>query len=286
MRWETFLYSAETARTPGNGPLDGLSSAVLRISSTQAASGLGPMSLRVLITRNPEDCRSLQELVTRDDISIEAYPVLEFEAVESGDRWRTLIPALAGIGKEKREGWLVFASPRAPGPLRDQILRLGGEALGGFEVAAVGRTTARAALKHEFRVSLTGDGTGLGLASELVDRIPQGALVVFACGEDHRRELPETLVRAGHDLIILPVYRMRRLPPAPLPSAAGEIDAVVLTSPRSARYYLENLGGHPPDCLHIALGPTTAAAWRKLGFECSIPARPEMESLAEMLRRI
>jgi len=244
------------------------------------------MSLRVLITRNPEDCRGLQELVASDDISIEAYPVLEFEAVESRDRWRTLIPALAAIRKEMREGWLIFASPRAPGPLRDQIPRLGGEALGGFEVAAVGRTTARTALKHGFRLSVTGDGTGSGLASQLLDRIPKGALVVFACGEEHRAELPQRLIAAGYELIVLPVYRMRRLPPAPLPLAAEEIDAVVLTSPRSAHYYLENLGGRPPDCLHIALGPTTAAAWRKLGFKCSIPARPEMDSLAETLRQI
>lgn len=46
---------------------------------------------------------------------------------------------------------------------------------------------------------------------------------------------------------------------------------------------LANLGGRPLDCLHIALGSTTRDAARALGIECRIPARPEMEALAEEL---
>ena len=76
---------------------------------------------------------------------------------------------------------------------------------------------------------------------------------------------------------------MVRLEPVALPVPVEEIFAVVLTSPRSTRYYVENLGGRALDCPHIALGPTTREAARTLGIQCRIPARPEMETLVEEL---
>lgn len=240
------------------------------------------MSRRVLITRCAEDCVELEKLLAGAEISIVPYPVLRFEAIKSTKSWKNLLALLSEGRAEAMERWLLLASPRAARPLAEQISGFGAATLLVFKLATVGKTTARAAQQRGFRVSLTGKGTGAALAAELLARLDQPALFVFACGEDHRKELPEALMQAGHEVMLLPVYRMLRLPPAPLPE--GRIDAVVLTSPRSARYYLENLGGHPPRCPHIALGPTTASAWRRLGFECSIPPRPEMDSLAEALR--
>ena len=241
------------------------------------------MTRRVLVTRTAEDCRHLQELVVGSDLQIEPWPVLRFEPVESAKEWRRAVEALAVAHDGEQEPWLLLASPRAPQPLCDQAPRHGGEPILGLPVAAVGRTTARAAAQAGMRVALTGPGTGDGLAAELVARLEAPALFIFACGIDHRRELPDALRGAGHAVIELQVYRLDRIPPSALPMPAEEISAVVLTSPRSTRYYVENLGGRPLDCPHIALGPTTRDAARALGIECRIPAYPEMEALAEEL---
>lgn len=241
------------------------------------------MIRRILITRTAEDCRHLQDLVARNDIVIEPWPVLRFEPVESAKEWRRTVKAQAVARAQGQEPWVLLASPRAPQPLCEQAPRHGGEPILKLPVAVVGRTTARAAAQAGLRGALTGPGTGAGLAAELVASLKEPTLFIFACGVDRRSELPDALRGAGHAVIELQVYRMDRLPAVPLPVPAEEISAVVLTSPRSTRYYVENLGGRPLDCPHIALGPTTRDAARALGIECRIPVRPEMEALAEEL---
>ncbi len=241
------------------------------------------MSRRVLVTRTAEDCRQLQELVADCDVLIEPFPVLRFEPVERATEWRRAVDAAAADCERGQTPWLLLASPRAPHPLCEQAPRHGGEPILGLPAAAVGQTTARAAVEAGLQVAVTGPGTGAGLATELTARLTEPGLFVFPCGIDHRDELPDALRVAGHTVIELQVYRMDRLPPAALPAPVEEISAVVLTSPRSTRYYVENLGGRPLDCLHIALGPTTAEAAREYGIQCRIPARPEMEALAEEL---
>jgi len=241
------------------------------------------MTCRVLITRTAEDCRQLQELTADCDVLIVPYPVLSFVPVERAEVMRRAVQALAAACDRGQVPWLLLASPRAPEPLCEQAPRHGGESILGLPAAAVGRTTARAAARAGLRVALTGPGTGAGLAAELVERLKEPELFVFACGIDHRHELPDALRGAGHTVIELEVYRMIRLGPSALPVPVEEISAVVLTSPRSTRYYVENLGGRPLDCPHIALGPTTRDAARAFGIECRIPAHPEMEALAEEL---
>jgi len=241
------------------------------------------MKRRVLITREAAKCVELEKLVAPCGIVIEPYPVLRFEPVESMQDWTRVTGEIVMAREAGVRTMLVLASPRAAAPFKDQAERHGGHVLSGLPAAAVGRTTAREAGKYGIRVELTGPGTGAGLASELVTHLEEPALLVFACGAEHRPELPQALRDAGHTVLLLTVYRMLRLPPVPLPVPVEDLSAVVLTSPRSGRYYVENLGGNLPDCLHIALGPTTRDAVSALGITCRIPARPEMEALAEEL---
>ncbi len=241
------------------------------------------MTRRVLITRVAKDCHLLQKLVAECDVRIEPYPVLRFEGMEAAGEWSRVVGKLAAARDRGQESWLLLASPRAPRPLCEQALRHHGQSVLGLPVATVGRTTARVAEEAGLRVDLIGGGTGAALADELSERFREPVVFVFACAEEHRPELPETLRSAGHEVVLLPVYRMRRLSSGELSQVPDAVDAVVLTSPRSTRYYVENLGGRPLDCLHIALGPTTAEAAREYGIQCRIPARPEMEALAEEL---
>ena len=237
------------------------------------------MNRHVLITRSPEDCRRLQELASGSGLTIRPYPVIRLEEFVDEDGWRR---ALAEA-ESAEGGWLLFASPRAPRPFIDQASRRDATALTRWPAAAVGPGTARAASGAGLGVELTGPGTGLALARELIHRLGQPATLVFPCGYHRRPELPEALQAAGPTVVPVVVYRMRATPPRELPPLGPRVDVVVLTSPRAARLYLEGVGGRPLDCPHWALGPTTRDAAGALGIECRVPAEPNLETLVEEL---
>jgi uroporphyrinogen-III synthase len=149
----------------------------------------------------------------------------------------------------------------------------------------VGESTAAAATDAGLDVAVVGPGSGAGLGSELVGALPNGTSVVLAGGRDRRPELPDALTAAGHTVIPIVVYAMDATPPRELPPLGPHLEAVVLTSPRAARLYLEAVGGHPLPLQHWALGPTTRDAAAGLGIECRVPAHPTITSLAEELCR-
>jgi uroporphyrinogen-III synthase len=181
---------------------------------------------------------------------------------------------------------LVLASPRAPQRFVDRCHQYDATGLLSLPAAAVGTSTARAAEDAGLRVELIGPGTGQGLAAALIDRLDAPTHVIFACGRDRRPELPGALDAAGHTVLPVEVYRMDPTPPRELPPLGPSLEAVVLTSPRSATLYLEGVGGIPLPCQHWAFGPTTQQAAGALGIECRIPPESNMKSLAEELCKI
>jgi uroporphyrinogen-III synthase len=237
------------------------------------------MSRYVLITRHPSDCTELQSLLDPCGITLRPYPVLRLEDVDDTRGW-------AAVAAAEPPTWLVLASPRAPQRFVDRCHQHDATDLLSLPAAAVGTSTARAAEDAGLRVELTGPGTGQGLAAELIDLFDAPTRVVFACGRDRRPELPKALGAAGHTVLSVEVYRMDPTPPRELPPLGPSLDAVVLTSPRSASLYLEGVGGMPLPCRHWALGPTTQQAAGALGVECRIPSEPTMKSLAEELCKI
>jgi uroporphyrinogen-III synthase len=238
-----------------------------------------------MVTRHHQDCRELQELVSACDIVIKPYPVLRLEDVEDDKGWRATLQALSS-STSQAAAWLVLASPRAPARFVAQVRGHSAEHLLELPVAAVGKSTAAAAVEAGLAVKLTGPGSGVGLAEHLLPELAPASPVVFACGHDRRRELPDALTAAGHQLLPITVYRMRPTPPRELPPLGARVDVVVLTSPRSAQLYLDGVGGLPLPCQHMALGTTTQTAATGLGIECRIPEEPTMKSLAEELCRI
>jgi uroporphyrinogen-III synthase len=154
-----------------------------------------------------------------------------------------------------------------------------------WPVAAVGDATAEAATEASLSVQLVGPGTGAGLAKELTGVLEPGAPVVLACGKDRREELPTSLEAAGHTVHPVVVYAMNPTPPRELPPLGPNLEAVVVTSPRAARLYLDAVGGLPLPLQHWALGPTTQEAAQSMGIQCKIPENPTITSLAEELCR-
>ena len=241
------------------------------------------MNRFVLITRHPADCGELQERLSACGIVLRPYPVLRLEDVEDDPGW-TGIPKNSEAHRQNT--WLVMASPRAPKRLAEQCRSRGADWLLDLPVAVIGDGTAAASTAAGLAPALVGPGTGIGLAEELKRRLKEPSTLIFACGHHRRPELPETLQGAGHQVVPLVVYRMNATPPDELPPVEPRVEAVVVTSPRSARLYLESVGGHPLPCPHWALGPTTRDAARTMGIECLIPPEPNLESLAEELCRI
>lgn len=238
------------------------------------------MNRFVLITRHPADCAELQEKLTPCGITLRPFPVLRLEDVGDDAGWDTISES---ADADDRSGWLVMASPRAPERFVEQARTRGDERLLDLPVAVIGEGTAAAARAAGLEPDLEGPGTGLGLAAALNAKLQGPTRVIYACGHHRRPELPDALQAAGHTVVPLVVYRMTATPPRELPPLGPSLDAVVVTSPRATRLYLEGVGGRPLPCTHWALGPTTRDAALSMGIDCRIPVEPTIASLAEAL---
>lgn len=238
------------------------------------------MSRFVLITRHPADCAELQDLVKDSGVTLRPYPVFHLEDVDDEAGWT------AALSEGPQPTWLIMASPRAPKRFVGQCAHRRAEELLDLPVAVVGKGTAKASAAAGLIPEIVGPGTGLGLAEAMNERWGSPTTAIFACGHDRRPELPNALTNAGHRVLPVEVYRMRPTPPPELPPLGPHLEAVIVTSPRAARLYLDGVGGRPLPCPHWALGPTTRDAARSMGIECRIPPEPNLESLAEELCRI
>ena len=235
----------------------------------------------VLVTRSGDDCGELARRLEPCGLTVRPYPVLRVRDVQDEPGWAEARETLAAAGDGP--AWLLLASPRAAGRLAAGARQRSAEWLLELPTAVVGRGTETAAHDAGLRVELVGPGTGLGLAGLLLERLEPASVVVFACGHHRRPELPDALAASGHRVVPLELYRMERTPTDELPELPDPVTAVVLTSPRSARFYLDALHGRPVRCQHWALGPTTRDAAAALGIRCRIPRRPDLDSLAEDL---
>lgn len=238
------------------------------------------MSRTILITRHPADCSELQRRLTPCGITLKPYPVLRLEDVEDENGWSAVLT------DDAQPDWLVFASPRAPSRFVEQCRARSSEHLLATPIAVIGDGTAEACSAAGLETTIIGPGTGIGLARELNQRLAEPGSVLYACGHHRRPELPDAVADAGHTVLPVVVYRMNATPPRELPPLGPSLDAVIVTSPRAARLYLDGVGGLPLPCPHWALGPTTRDAARSMGIECLIPPEPTLESLAEELCRI
>jgi uroporphyrinogen-III synthase len=237
----------------------------------------------VLVTRHPAECGDLQSLLDEAGITVRPYPVLRLEHVDDIGGWRAVSRLMDQPGPAP---WVAVASPRAPRRLVAAAHQHDAEALLGCSVAAVGETTADAATEAGLDVALVGPGEGAGTARRLVKHLEPVTPVVIACGKDRRPELSDGLEAAGHPVYPVVVYAMTQTPVRELPPLGPGLEAVVVTSPRAARFYLEAVGGLPLPLQHWALGPTTQQAAASMGIQCRIPDKPTMNSLAEELCRI
>lgn len=237
------------------------------------------MTRWVLVTRSAAQCRDLDSALAGHGMRVVPFPTLRLAPVEDAAGWSAVTAKLSVIA------WVAFTSARAPAPLTEQARSRGVlTQLHRIPAGAVGRATAEAALAAGYRVVLTGNAGGENLARQVIGLARPGQLVLHACGHEPRPELAETLTAAGLVVLPLVVYTSELVPPDQLPALPeGSPTAVVLSSPRAARGYVQACGQRFASAPHFAFGRTTAEAAAELGITATALREPNDACLLEEL---
>jgi uroporphyrinogen-III synthase len=217
---------------------------------------------RILLLRpNPPEPGELGEAGI-----VAAIPVAAIEADEK---------ALELVERELPHcDWLVLTSPRAPSLLKPLASMIGElVASGRLRVAAVGPKTADA-IRRVLGVEpslVPREYRGATLADQLAPLRP--SCVLAARSERGVRELVDKLAAAGVRVVEVHLYRLRILDD--MASLAGriadEFDYIVVTSPSIAEALAKHYQGGSVTV--VAIGPTTAEALRRHGFQNVLVAR-------------
>jgi uroporphyrinogen-III synthase len=234
--------------------------------------------VRVLVTRpEPQASATAARLAARGHTAVLA-PVLEtivepFAPIETA--------GVAAIAVTSRAALDALAGR----PDRDALLRL--------PVFAVGDATAAAARRAGFAEVRSGGGAVGDLARLLAADLPPGATVLHLAGRDRAGDIAAALAPSGIAVRTAVLYRtapVAALPPRVAAAvAAGEIDAVVAYSPRSAEALVAAAAASgvaaallalPILCLSEAVAAPLAAAG---AARPSVAARPNEAALLALL---
>jgi uroporphyrinogen-III synthase len=255
--------------------------------------------LRILVTRPRTRAEELCFLLEDEGAEVVALPMLELEPPSDGRALRAAAETLA------RFSWVALASTAGVEALVEAARTAGSAAvLRRLKVAVVGPGTARAARAAGLPVELEAEGgTGAALGAELARRLLATDAVLLPAAEGGRPEMEAALAaalpseqatpegggppsRATASVTRVAAYRstplavdgavwadLRARPPA----------AVLFASPRTVEAFLD-AGGRPvlEQARAVAIGPTTAAALKALGFPAArVAERPGPAELVE-----
>lgn len=172
-------------------------------------------------------------------------------------------------------GWVAVTSAAAVPVLVDRADETGhtlAALLDGVRVAAVGGSTARALREAGVRVDLVpaGRSSALTLLAAWPAAGAEPQRVLLPLGDLAAPTLADGLTARGWPVDVVTTYRTV---PGPAPEAelrdawaAGDIDAVLLTSGSTARNLLAMLGAPPAGTLVCCIGESTAAEARRVGL--------------------
>ena len=156
-------------------------------------------------------------------------------------------------------------------------------------VFAVGPQTADEARAAGFGRVENADGDAAALAEAAPRWLkPDAGTLLHACGEENIGGLAERLSACGYAVrreILYAVDALKLSPLAETALRAGEIDAALFFSPRSARGFLEQTAGlNLAAVTALCISPATAAALRHGRFAAiRTAARPNQEALLALL---
>lgn len=159
---------------------------------------------------------------------------------------------------------------------------------------AVGKATAAEARALGFETVVTGAGTAAELVAHIVSALePAAGLVVHLAGDTLASNLQDELETHGFRVVQPVVYRM--LPARGLADdtveqlAMGEIDGIILMSPRTAAVYATLVGKHGLAATirplpHFCLSAAVARRLQPLGaVRIEIAEAPRLEELLALI---
>ncbi len=228
--------------------------------------------LKVLVTRESRRRDALVEGLEARGARVIWLPAIETVPVEPSN-------APDVLADPARYAWIVFTSPNGVRFFGEWAESTGFVPHPEVRVACVGKSTAAAARHAGWRVEVTPPQfTGKELGRTMVEKFPAaGALLprpVVA-----REELSSTLADAGWSVTPIVVYVTRpvALDRAALAALERGVDAAVFASPSALNSLWERVSETARAALVatrcVPIGPTTAAALRRVGLEpATIPA--------------
>lgn len=234
---------------------------------------------RVVVTRASHQAAALCILLRGYGVQPLEYPCIEVippEGVTPLDQ--ALVDAVNGAFD-----WLVLTSANTVQALARRLNLLGVDvaALQGIRAAAIGPATASAAKKHlGLDVTVVPDEYVAEALAEALQPEP-GIRILLPRAEIARLVLVDRLAGAGAEVTVVTAYRtIAGTGGVDLPAllAAGQVDAVTLTSSSTARYFVQrllaeggSLQGMEGVCV-ACIGPITAATAREIGLDVQVVA--------------
>jgi uroporphyrinogen-III synthase len=253
------------------------------------------MPATVLVTASAGTFPGLIEALRAIPVGVEEVPLMTFAPPLD---WRPVDAAVRDLG---RYAAVAFTSPRSARAFAERVAVLGGAGTGlsgaaaATEIWAAGAGTAQAlgdALGEVRRPDEREVGKR-GAAAALASALPAALLaagasgpVLFPCGDIRRDELPSRLRDDGIPVEEVVCYRSVLAGESEARRAAERVQIVVVASPSVADLLARACppGGRPA---LLAVGPTTAAAARSLGWPpAGVAERPTTEALLAGVRAL
>ncbi|MBS3934199.1 MAG: uroporphyrinogen-III synthase [Truepera sp.] len=225
--------------------------------------------MKVVLTQSVGRLVGLEQALTARGYEVVRSPLIRTE------------PLLSAAVRERAAAllacpWLLFTSPAGVEAWRALALPLHGAMP---RLGAVGAKTAKVIEGYGGEVKLIGQpATAEGLAEAFLESPLAAAPVGLPRGDRALPTLPVLLEKMGFAVRPVVVYRTRLLP-----WAASEVQAVILASPSAVEALPEEVG---VSATLIAIGPSTGAAIRELGWPYVQAARPEVTAVLAALEGV
>ena len=234
--------------------------------------------MRLLVTRPEPDASAFAEELCGLGHEPILQPLLEFQVLDFD-----LEPLRAGEV-------LIITSGNSLRALQERGVS---KDILGKPLYCVGEQTAERALQAGFETVLEVAGTGEELAGKIIASARRDALLAHIMGEHMAFDIVGALAREGFSVQSVTVYSMdacaRFRPPVDAMLTAGEVDGVILMSPRTAEIYVSLCHRHGIlDCaktpIYFCISQNVAAKLASLKpNHVRVSAKPSRKALLELL---
>jgi uroporphyrinogen-III synthase len=218
---------------------------------------------RIVLTRTAEQNLLWQKALENSGLSVLSLPMIRFRAL-----------SIKTLPDPSQYDWILFTSPQGvkaffAAGLKQESARMG--------VLGSGTADALTELDGEDQLGVR-RRDGAEFAQAFLEKV-EGTVSILLPGPERRLEEPAASLRAaGHTVDELPLYRTEAVPADQLPADKPTADDMIFfASPSTARAYHAAYGVTGP-C--VAIGKTTAAAARDLGYETIVADNPNLEAMA------